>query len=98
MMTTEKAIEMIDEYLLEPNNIDKMWVEVLELCKEALMKVNSQQTEIDILIRKKETLRDEIAEQQAEIERLREKIKSLYKEMVRIALMTAETDEKHITN
>jgi hypothetical protein len=48
-MTTKKAIEMIDEYLLEPNNIDKMWVEVLELCKEALMKVNSQQTEIERL-------------------------------------------------
>jgi hypothetical protein len=36
-MTTEKAIEMIDEYLLEPNNIDKAWVEVLEMCKKALL-------------------------------------------------------------
>ena len=34
--------------------------------------INRQQAEIDILIRKKETLRDEVAELQAEIERLRE--------------------------
>lgn len=36
-MTIEKAIEMIEEYLLEPNNIDKSWVEVLEMCKQALL-------------------------------------------------------------
>lgn len=39
----------------------------------ALDLINRQKTEIDILIRKKETLRDEIAEHQAEIERLKEK-------------------------
>ena len=33
--------------------------------------INRQKAEIDILIRKKESLRDEIAEQQAEIERLK---------------------------
>lgn len=33
--------------------------------------INRQKAEIDILIRKKETLQDEIAEQQAEIERLK---------------------------
>lgn len=38
-MTSEKAIKMIDEYLVEPNNINKEWVEVLEMCKEALIKV-----------------------------------------------------------
>ena len=38
-MTTEKAIKMIDEYLVEPNNINQEWVEVLEMCKEALIKV-----------------------------------------------------------
>ena len=68
------------------------------LLKHSLDLINRQKAEIDILIRKKETLRDEIAEQQEEIERLREKIKSLYNEMVRIALMTVETYEKHITN
>ena len=42
-----------------------------EIEKCALDLINRQKTEIDILMRKKETLRDEIAEQQAEIERLR---------------------------
>ena len=43
-----------------------------DLTTSALDLINRQKTEIDILIRKKETLRDEVAEQQAEIERLRE--------------------------
>ena len=42
------------------------------LSKNALDLINRQKAEIDILIRKKESLRDEIAEQQAEIERLKE--------------------------
>ena len=32
-MKIKKAIEMIDEYLLEPNNIQKDWVEVLKICR-----------------------------------------------------------------
>lgn len=40
-MTTEKAIKMIDEYLLEPNNIDKDWIEVLNLCRSAISLENS---------------------------------------------------------
>lgn len=47
------------------------------MAKDALDIINRQQTEIDILIRKKETLRDEIAEQQAEIERLTNKLEYL---------------------
>lgn len=43
-----------------------------KLAKETLDMLNRQKAEIDILIRKKESLRDEIAEQQAEIERLKE--------------------------
>ena len=43
----------------------------IHLKKDALALINRQKTEIDILIRKKEALRDEIAELQAEIERLR---------------------------
>ena len=43
-----------------------------DLMRESLDLINRQKSEIDILIRKKETLRDEIAEQQAEIERLKE--------------------------
>lgn len=43
-----------------------------ELIENTINLINRQQAEIDILIRKKETLRDEIAEKQAEIERLKE--------------------------
>ena len=44
---------------------------------DALDLINRQKAEIDILIRKKESLRDEIAEQQAEIERLKEENKQI---------------------
>ena len=44
------------------------------LTTSALDLIKRKDAEIDILIRKKETLRDEIAEQQAEIERLREEL------------------------
>lgn len=37
-MTIEKAIEMIDEYLLEPNNISREWVACLKLCRHLLKK------------------------------------------------------------
>ena len=36
-MNAEKAIQMIDDYLLEPNNIAKEWVELLNLCRQALV-------------------------------------------------------------
>lgn len=45
----------------------------------ALDLINRQNAEIDILIRKKESLRDEIVEQQAEIERLKEEKDNLIK-------------------
>lgn len=35
-MDKERAIAMIDEYLLEPNSIDAEWVECLMLCRAAL--------------------------------------------------------------
>ena len=35
-MTKQQAIAMIDEYLLEPNNISKEWVEILQMSREAL--------------------------------------------------------------
>lgn len=37
-MVIEKAIEMIDDYLLEPNSISPDWVEVLKMCRKALKK------------------------------------------------------------
>lgn len=46
-MTTEKAIKMIDEYLEEPNSIDKEWIECLRLCKQALIDSESQKAEIE---------------------------------------------------
>ena len=36
-MTIKKAIEMIDEYLMESNSISADWVEVLKLCRKALV-------------------------------------------------------------
>ena len=50
----------------------------IRLKKEALALINRQKTEIDILIRKKENLRDEIAEQQAEIDRLNANYETLH--------------------
>ena len=35
-MNIEKAIEMIDEYLLEPNNISREWVECMRICRRVL--------------------------------------------------------------
>ena len=51
-MTTEKAIKMIDEYLLEPNSIAKEWVEVLLLCKKALEKQIPQKAALGIVIKR----------------------------------------------
>ena len=45
-----------------------------KLAKETFDMLNRQKTEIDILIRKKETLRDELEEKQTEIERLKAKV------------------------
>lgn len=48
----------------------------------ALDIINRQKTEIDILIRKKEALKDEISELKAEVERLQE-IEFMYNELCR---------------
>lgn len=68
----------------------------LEELKEGREIINRQKAEIDILIRKKDTLQDDIAEKDVEIERLNAKIKYLYKEIERIALMTVPTDRKEV--
>ena len=54
---------------------------IIGICNRAIEVINNQKSEIDILIRKKEALKDEIAELQAENERLR-KMELLVKEMV----------------
>ena len=74
-MNNNRIIEMIDEYLTEPHSISKEWVEALTICKQALKDNEKKDTEIDILIRKNETLKDEVSEQKAEIERLKEENK-----------------------
>ena len=77
-MTTEKAILMIDEYLEEPNSINKEWVECMRLCKQALLEnvnlkadkealIAGRESFIKHLERKKET----IAELDNEVERLK---------------------------
>ena len=50
-MDKEKSIEMIDEYLLEPNNINKEWVECLQMCRQALEKLTpiSDMTDNEII-------------------------------------------------
>lgn len=37
-ITPEKAIDMIEEYIQEPNSISADWVEALKLCRDALRK------------------------------------------------------------
>ena len=49
----------------------------LESAKSILDLINRQKTEIDILIRKKDSLQDEVAEQKAEIDKLIEKLECL---------------------
>ena len=49
IVATEKAIEMIDEYLLEPNSISKEWIECMRLCKQAILDSESQKAEIERL-------------------------------------------------
>lgn len=36
-MTNKNVVEMIDEYLLEPNNINKEWIEALGICRKLLI-------------------------------------------------------------
>ena len=54
---------------------------IIGICNRAIEVINNQKSEIDILIRKKEALKDEIAELQTENDRLR-KMECLVKEMV----------------
>jgi hypothetical protein len=72
-----RIIQMIDEYLTEPHSISNEWVQALLVCKQALIDNKKKDIEIDILIRKKKTLRDEITEQKAEIENLQIRNKTL---------------------
>ena len=48
-MTDNKIIELIDDYLTEPHNISKEWVEALVVCRQALIDREKQKAEIERL-------------------------------------------------
>lgn len=58
-MTVKKAIQMIDEYLLEPNSIHKEWVEILLMCRKALADADFKEAEINELWAENDILRAE---------------------------------------
>ena len=66
--TSSLSIEACDGCPMNKGVCDK---DLNALEKHALDLIKRQKTEIEILIRKKETLRDEITEKDAEIERLK---------------------------
>ena len=70
-MTDEKIIEALVD-MASGENL-KCAFRYCNVAHEILDLINRQKTEIDILIRKKDRLEDEIAEQKAEIERLASK-------------------------
>lgn len=68
MMDEHAISEALERWI---KNFDGNADDLANLCN-AFNLIKCQQTEIDILIRKKESLRNEICELQSEIERLKE--------------------------
>lgn len=50
-MNKNKAIKMIDEYLIEPNSIPREWVECLRFCQECINKVDKLTAYVESLER-----------------------------------------------
>ena len=73
--TISEKIDSLHKKILKSKFAEKVTESEMVSLILAVQWLNRQKTEIDILIRKKETLRDEIAEQQAEIERLQKQLK-----------------------
>ena len=72
-MTDERVLEMIEEYMSEgEDGIDNNWVQALLICRRALLDNKMLRAEIDIMLRKSETLKDKVAELQMEVDRLKE--------------------------
>ena len=69
-MTKQKAIKMIDEYLSEPNSIDKEWIECMEFCKKAIIDNDCYKMVNEALISGQKTLQEHIAKQNMEIEKM----------------------------
>lgn len=84
-MTTEKVIQMIDEYLLEPNSIHKDWVEALQMCKKALVECEGLRAEIERYLHSIKLLERDVQTAKTENERLAreaEEWKNSYTELV----------------
>ena len=54
------------------DGIDNNWVQALLICRRALLDNKMLRAEIDIMLRKSETLKDKVAELQMEVDRLKE--------------------------
>ena len=76
-MTKEKAIEMINEYLLEPNSIDKNWVEALKMCRQALKENENLNVELVGMRGACESYKMHYDNAQAEIKDLKKQIKTM---------------------
>lgn len=88
-LTDEQIIKALEGNILNAKSVDcKVWsIELykienaLDLIKRQKAEIEQKDIEIDILIRKKETLRDEICELQSEVERLKE-IEYMYNDLL----------------
>lgn len=69
-LTTGKAVSMIDEYLEEPNSINKEWVECMRLCKQALLENVNLKADKEALIAGQESLMKCIAKKKETIAEL----------------------------
>lgn len=93
MLTANEIIKALEELLSEKPTRTRPYTiiglttakgtsiplkDVLDLINRKNAEIKKKDTEIDIIIRKKETLRDELAEKQAEIERLKQTPKCIY--------------------
>ena len=65
-------------YICKSNEIFR---DALDLINRQKAEIEKKDIEIDILIRKKEALKDEVSELRAEVERLKENNQKLYEEM-----------------
>ena len=72
-----QALEKILELMCREGDLQRA-----STISNALDLINRKKSEIDILIRKKETLKDEISELRAEVERLKE-IEFMYNDLCR---------------
>ena len=105
----QKYIDALDNligqdhaYYAGDENVDAI-VEIIKIAKNYEYIINHQKVEIKQLSKRSYKLQKSLNQSEdylnitkAEIEKLNAKIKSLYKELVRIALMTVETESKEM--